>query len=138
MHLYYAAAYRQAALVAAHASVIEWGSDVQATDPAESTYLVGVGGAILADAGWRGRLGAAQSSKVPGLAERDRAWKAWSDAGATWPIGVLSSAPGAPGTDVAGILPDAGTLPHYALPEQGPDAREERSVWVLWRRPRGL
>lgn len=124
-HVEYAAAYRQAALIASHASVLEWGAEAQETDPAEGSYLVGVGGALLADANWRGRLGSAGATRLKPLAAQDTAWKKWADSGAKWPVdAVVATSPGAPSADAAGVAPDAGSLPHYEMPERSPEARK--------------
>lgn len=120
LHTEYAAIYRQAALMAAHSTTQVYGVDAQPTDPVEVSYLLGVSGALLGDATWRGRLGGAKTSKLPTVVAQDAAWKSWSDAGAAWPPDApASTSPGAPAADAAGPLPDAGTLPHYEMPEQG-------------------
>ncbi len=137
-HTEFAAAYRQAAVLAAHATVQVYGVDAQATDPAETSYLVGVSGAVLNDPAWRAKLGAASSSKVAAVAAQDKAWAAWAASGATWPADApTASGPGAPAADVGGSTPDAGTLPHYALPERGGsllvDAGDPGTLWSLAR-----
>lgn len=118
LHAEYASIYRQAALMAAHSTVNVYGVDAQPTDPAEASYLLGVSGALLGDANWRGRLGSSGGSTLKKLAERDAAWKKWADAGAAWPPDdVAAGSPGAP-SDATALLPDAGTLPHYEMPER--------------------
>ena len=119
-HAEYAAIYRQAALIAANSVAQVYGVDAQPTDPKEVSYLLGVSGVILKDAALTGRLGQAKDSKVPGLAERDAAWKAWVDAGATWPpTAAFAGRPGALAALTPGSAPDAGKLPHFQLPEVG-------------------
>jgi hypothetical protein len=136
VHAEYAAMYRQAALLGAHATVQVYGADAQPTDPAEVSYLLGVSGAMLADPAWRGKLGSAGGTKVAGLAARDTAWKAWADAGATWPPDApTATAPCTLGAPEPGKTPDSGTLPHYLLPEQGEstsvDAGDVATLWAL-------
>jgi hypothetical protein len=137
-HADYAAIYRQAAVLAANATVQVYGVDAQPTDPAEVSYLLGVSGAILGDQTNRARLGASSGSKVAGIAAADKAWKTWADAGATWPPdGPLATAPGAPGTVEPGTAPDAGPMPSYQLPEVGEtllvDAGDPGSLLALAR-----
>lgn len=118
LHAEYSAMYRQAALMAANSTVNVYGVDAQASDPLEASYLLGVSGALLGDVSWRGKLGAAGASAVKTVAERDAAWKKWADAGAAWPPDeVAAGSPGAP-ADASALLPDAGTLPHYEMPER--------------------
>ncbi len=138
LHAEYAAIYRQAALLAAGSTAQVYGVDAQPTDPAETSYLLGVSGALLGDATLRGKLGAAGGSKVDGLAARDAAWKSWVDAGAAWPPDApVQGSPGAPSAVEAGKVPDAGTLPHFKLPEQGVetsvDAADPGTLWALAR-----
>jgi len=138
-HLAYAAMYRQAALVAARASLAVWRDDGVETDPADVSYLLGVSGALLGDADALGRLGAASASKDKAVAARDKAWAAWKASGAAWPPdAVAAGSPGAPAVDVAGPLPDLGVLPHYRLPERTPealpvDAADPGALWALAR-----
>jgi hypothetical protein len=137
-HTEFAAAYRQAAVLAAHATVQVYGADAQDTDPAETSYLVGVSGAVLNDATWRAKLGAASASKVTTLAAQDKAWAAWASSGASWPADAPANAgPGVPAAELTSGLPDAGALPHYALPERGGpllvDAGDPGTLWVLSR-----
>ncbi|MDP2311448.1 MAG: hypothetical protein Q8P41_00970 [Pseudomonadota bacterium] len=137
-HADYASIYRQAALLAASSTIQVYGTDAQPTDPAETSYLLGVSGALLGDATWSPKLGAAGGSKVAGLAAQDAAWKAWADAGAAWPPdSVTAGAPNAPTAPTAGKAPGAGTVPHYVLPEQGEtttvDAADIGTLWALAR-----
>ncbi len=137
-HAEYAALYRQAALLAARSTVEVYGTDAQPTDPAETSYLLGVSGVLLGDAALMGKLGAASGTKVAGLAEQDAAWKAWAAAGAIWPPdAVVASSPNAPTAPTAGTTPDAGTLPHYVLPEKGEsttvEAADAGTLWALSR-----
>ena len=137
-HTEFAAAYRQGAVLASHATVQVYGVDAQGTDPAETSYLVGVSGAFLNEAVWRAKLGGAVSSKVAAVAAQDKAWTAWAASGAVGPADVpAGSGPGAPGADTPSAVPDAGTLPHYALPERGGpllvDAGDPGTLWALSR-----
>ncbi len=136
-HTELAAAYREATRMAAHATVQVYGADAQETDPPETAYLVGVSGALLADARWSAKLGTSASSKVAGIAGQDKAWKAWS-AKAVWPPDApASSGPGAPTADASGPMPSAGTIPHYELPERGTALRVQSgdpgTLWSLSR-----
>jgi hypothetical protein len=79
-HAEYAAMYRQAALLAANAILQVYSADLQPSDPAEAEYLRGVSGVLLARPEEAAHLGRSGSSTVPGLAARDKAWKAWFDA----------------------------------------------------------
>jgi hypothetical protein len=136
-HAELAAAYRQATRMAAHATVQVYGADAQESDPAETSYLVGVAGALLGEATWSARLGNASASKVAGLAAQDKAWKSWA-AKAVWPPDApASSGPGAPPSDAAGSMPSAGSVPHYELPEKGTSLRVQAgdpgTLWSLSR-----
>ncbi|MFZ5481885.1 MAG: hypothetical protein ACOZNI_34310 [Myxococcota bacterium] len=139
LHAEYAGMYRQAALIAAHSTVQVYGVDAQPTDPAETSYLLGVAGALLGDASWRGKLGAAGASAVKDVAARDAAWKKWADAGAAWPPDeVAAGSPGVPTSTKPGETPDAGTVPHYLLPELGEGGLEVKAgdpgtLWALAR-----
>ncbi len=139
VHLEYASMYRQAARIAALSTTEVYGADRQDTDPLEVRYLVGVSGALLGDARWRPQLGNSSGSLVPGLAAADVAWKAWLDAGATWPPDVPASTSAGASSAVLtpGALPDAGTLPHYRLPEIGVDTKvnagDPGTLWALSR-----
>lgn len=137
-HAEYAAMYRQAALLAANATMQVYGADAQPTDPAEVSYLLGVSGALLGDATLRGRLGSAGGTKVTTLASQDAAWKSWADAGAAWPPDApAASSPGAPVDPVPGQLPNAGPVPTWQLPEVGVDtlvdASDPGAMWALAR-----
>lgn len=136
-HAELAAAYRQATRMAAHATVQVYGVDAQETDPAETSYLVGVAGALLGEATWSAKLGASAASKVPGLAAQDKAWKAWAGKAAWPPDAPASSGPGAPAADAAGAMPSAGSIPHYELPERGTALRVQAgdpgTMWALSR-----
>lgn len=117
-HAEYSAMYRQAALLASNATLQVYSADLQPSDPAETEYLRGVSGVLTAKPEEAARLGRSGASKVPGLAARDAAWKAWLDApasplpdslllvGAT-PVEELAK--GAPGT-----LPGAEVQPEAA------------------------
>ena len=81
MHAEFAAMYQEAAIMAAQSIKQVYGVDGQATDPVEVAYLLGEAGVILDDPALMARFGECGSSKVPGLAARDAAWKAWVVAG---------------------------------------------------------
>lgn len=118
LHAEYAAMYRQAALLASHSTVQVYGVDAQPTDPAEAAYLLGVSGSLLGDEAWRAKLGGSAASPLVGA--QDKAWKAWLDAGATWPPDApASTSPGAPTADPGTLLPNGGNVPHYEMQELG-------------------
>lgn len=138
VHAEYAAMYRQAALLAANATIQVYGADAQPTDPAEVSYLLGVSGALMGDTTLRARLGSASASKVTTLAAQDAAWKVWVDAGAAWPPDApAATSPGAPANPTPGQLPNAGPVPTWQLPEIGVDtlvdAGDPGAMWALAR-----
>lgn len=79
-HGEYAAIYRQAALLAANATLQVYGNDLQPSDPAETAYLLGVAGVLTARPDEAAKLGRSSGSSVAEIARRDAAWKAWADA----------------------------------------------------------
>ncbi len=143
-HAEYAAMYRQAAMLAAHATSQVYGADAQVTDPAETSYLLGVSGALLGDQAGRSKLGLSAASTVPALVAQDRAWKDWRDAGSVWPPDApAAGSPGASTAVASGQTPGAGALPHYLLPERADpaqpgtplrvDAADPGTLWALAR-----
>lgn len=137
-HAEYSAMYRQAALLSANATSQVYGADAQPTDPAETTYLLGVSGVLLGDPALTAKLGGAGSSKVALLVAQDKAWKTWVDGGAVWPPDAPAAAsPGAPSAPTPGQLPSAGPIPTWQLPEVGVDtlvdANDPGAMWALAR-----
>lgn len=139
LHAEYAAMYRQAALMAAHATAQVYGADAQPTDPKETSYLLGVSAVFLGDATRRARIGESAASSVKQLATVDAGWKKWLEAGAVWPPDAPSAAsPNGLAGATAGQTPAAGAVPHYELPEQGEgglkvQAGDPGSMWALSR-----
>lgn len=78
-HAEYAAIYRQAALLASNAILQVYGADLQVSDPAETSYLLGVSGVLTGNAEQAAKLGLSGGSSVKEFARRDAAWKAWFD-----------------------------------------------------------
>jgi len=98
-HTEYAAMYRQAALLAANATLQVYGADRQPTDPAEADYLLGVSGVLASSAEHAAKLGASRESRAGDIAPRDAAWSAYV------------AAPGAEAADkAAGVDRVAGAL----------------------------
>lgn len=139
MHAEFAALYQEAAVMAARSVQQVYGVDGQPTDPLEVAYLLGEAGVILGDDALMQQFGACGASKVPGLAARDAAWKAWVASGRTatppkpWPVGEI---PGLPGEVVPGQAPSLGAVPTYTFPERTPEAlgvpaADLLSVWAL-------
>lgn len=137
-HAEYSAIYREAARMAANATLQVYGADAQPTDPKDTAYLLGVSGALLGDSSTRSKLGSSSESPVSTLAAQDKAWKAWVDAGAAWPPDApAGTGPGAVASLGAGESPGAGAVPHYLLPEQGVDTKVDAgdpgTLWALAR-----
>lgn len=124
VHLEMAAFYRQAARLAANATVQVYGADHQAEDPVETPYLVGVSKALLGDLdGARAALAALPPKTA--VATQAAAWSAWLAGGAAWPPDAsLVGFPGQPGEVTPGLAPGAGDLPHYRFAELAGETRE--------------
>ena len=124
-HLELAALYRQAALVAGRSGVYTYGEARVDEDPASVDYLVAVGD-FLEGKTREGELaltalGKAGPAPLQAAAED---WRAWVQAGATWPPDAsLTHIPGQPGVVTPGTNPEVGELPHYRLVEQSAEAR---------------
>ncbi len=109
-HAEYAAMYRQAALLAANATIQVYGADRQPSDPAEADYLLGVSGVLTDSAEHAAKLGASGKSKAGDVAQRDAAWAAYAASpgtsvadqasGADKVVGVLADLPGADRTTI--------------------------------------
>ena len=137
MHAEFAAMYQEAAVMAAQSIKQVYGVDSQPTDPLEVAYLLGEAGVILDDPALMARFGECGASKVPGLAARDAAWKAWVAAGGkpvkgSWPMGDIVR----PGEVVLGEAPGLGAVPTYTFPERTPEAlgvqaADLMSLWSL-------
>jgi hypothetical protein len=108
-HTEYSAMYRQAALLAANATLQVYSADLQPSDPAETAYLRGVSGLLTAKPEEAAYLGRSSASTVPGLAARDKAWKAHLDAATPGIPDALLQAAGASVDELSAGAP--GTLP---------------------------
>lgn len=105
VHAEYAAMYRQAALLAANATMQVYGADRQPSDPAEADYLLGVSGLFTGQAEAAAKIGSSSKSKVNDVAARDAAWSAYvaapdpsaadKAAGVEKVVGALAELPGA-------------------------------------------
>ncbi|MBM4369763.1 MAG: hypothetical protein FJ102_26370, partial [Deltaproteobacteria bacterium] len=133
-HAEYAAMYRQAALLAANATLQVYGADRQPSDPAEADYLLGVSGSLTGNAAYAAKLGASGKSTAGDIARRDAAW------------GAYAAAPGAEAADkaagldgVVGALADlpGGDRVTLDLPLQGEPgtvaAGDPGELWALSR-----
>lgn len=144
-HLELAAMYRQAAWMGANAAIEVWGVDAQPTDPAETAYVVGLAGVLVAEPDPTAKLGANTKAADKRLAAQDTAWKAWVDAKAPWPPDApTAGSPGLPIPDGT-PLPDAGPIPHYQVKERTPEALtvdlgDLGTLWALsrWHEARAL
>lgn len=115
VHLELAAAYRQALLLGAHATVQVHGENRRDEDPPHVDCLLAVSYVLLAD-GERAQAArpGCEASGDADLVEHAVAWLDWHQGGAVWPpASALAATPGQPGDAVVGALPDAGQLPHW-------------------------
>lgn len=128
LHLEMAIVYREAARLAANATLQVYEADRQPEDPPETTYLVAVSKALLGDvAGAKAALAALPAGSA--VAAHAAAWQGWLDGGATWPPdAALTGFPGQPGEVLPGTVPPVGDLPHYLFKEQGAEGREVRAT----------
>ena len=137
VHLTYSALYRQALLLAAHATEQVYGADRQEVDPAEVDYLLGLSWALTGDCEKAGvALGALPSGLATPEPKLVAGWKGWVDAGCVWPPPVVAGTPGAPGEVKPGGTTEVGPFPHYVLHENTPEARvveagDPGSLWAL-------
>lgn len=129
IHVEEAALYREAARLAANATLGVYGTDRQEEDPAEVDYLLGVSAALL------GRTDEARAAleKAVGLqgdvGPRAKIWLDWVKAGAVWPPdAALTGFPGQPGEVTPGEAPDLGALPHYQFSERSEEARPVKAA----------
>ena len=130
-HAEYAAMYRQAALLAANATLQVYGADYQPSDPAEVSYLLGVSGALTKNSDQTAKLGGSGASTAKPIAGRDAAWAAWAGQGLPdVPAGVdrFAGAVGdLPGADLATIdCPLQGEVGSVATGDPG-------DMWALSR-----
>lgn len=131
LHTEYAALYRQAALLAANATVQVYVADRQPSDPAETDFLVGVSGVFLAQPESAAKLGSSSSSTVAAVKAKDALWAAWA---ASRTEGAVPDEPAglAAINGAAGELP-GGDYPLLKLPLVGePGAVESGDPGELW------
>ena len=114
VHLELAAAYRQALLIGAHATIQVYGENRRDEDPPAVDCLLVVSYALAGlDDPQAGRLEACSASVITDLVDHARAWDDWAGTDVWPPTAALAATPGQPGEAVIGSLPDAGTLPHW-------------------------
>lgn len=120
IHTWYAAVYRQGALVAANATGQVWGATPEPTDPVEVAPLLLAASALADQDAWAPTV----LHRLPAQEAYTTAWNEWSGEGGTWPpTKALAASPAAPKAPPAcDGLPDAGPLPHWELPERTPEA----------------
>jgi len=114
VHAELAAAYRQALLVGANATVQIYGENRRDEDPAEVDCLLAVSYRMLAveDSNAQ-RLASCQTTEISELKAHAEAWQAWTGSDNWPPADALAATPGQLGEPTVGALPDAGTLPHW-------------------------
>lgn len=123
-HAELAAVYRQGALLSSNALLETYGKTPEPTDPVGAAHLLTVAYVLNGD------LAKAKeaSAKLDGLDDPSMAWhgpwKTWLAGDATWPPD-LSGLPLEVPAVAPGSIPEAGSLPHYALPETGADSTRE-------------
>lgn len=120
-HLEASLLYEEAALIAAHAFIEVYERTPQPTDPVGANHLLSVSHALLGDVD----AAKAASAKVPAGDPTEpwhAPWKAWLDAGATWPPD-LSGLPMELPEVTPGTWPELPAPPHYAMPEQGTESK---------------
>lgn len=122
MHTEYAAMYRQALLMYAHATHHVYGERLRETDPKESLYFHGVSQWILDDANTaRTDFDAVPADSDSTVMARVEAWKGMVDQ--PWPPAMDAGVFPVGLPDVAvGDNPTLDGLPHYQLAEQSADA----------------
>jgi hypothetical protein len=124
VHAELAASYRQAALLAAQATVQVWAEERREEDPPEVDCLVGLSQIILAQDTAIASLTACTANVSGPIAEEATAWLAWKQAGAAEALAQpFAATPGHPPAPVVGGLPDVSALPVYILHDRV-EARE--------------
>lgn len=119
MHVEYAALYRQALLMYAHATHHVYGETRESTDPVAVDYLLGVSRWTRGDDGVDSALGVLPESVGADLSARAAAWASVT----TWPPELSGATfPDAPPEVQPGLNPGLDSLPHYALSEQSEQA----------------
>jgi hypothetical protein len=134
IHMELAAAYRQALLVGANATVQVYGENRRDEDPPEVDCLLVVSYALLGQPDpVADRMDACATSGQAEPIAHARAWSAWSTSGDWPPTAALAVTPGQPGEPTAGSLPDAGALPHWTAKDlvEGLDVRMSSPAGLL-------
>jgi hypothetical protein len=114
IHTELAAAYRQALLVGANATVQVYGENRRDEDPPEVDCLLVVSYALLGQPDPEAaRLEACQAAGQADLVAHAQAWHAWAASDDWPPTAALAVTPGQQAEPAVGSLPDAGPLPHW-------------------------
>ncbi|MFT5681662.1 MAG: hypothetical protein ACI8RZ_002568 [Myxococcota bacterium] len=115
MHLEYAALYRQALLMYAHATHHVYGETREPTDPIAVDYLLGISRWVRGDEGMGEAFGALPESTDADILARASAWSTAT----VWPPELTGATfPDMPPEVSPGDNPGLDSLPHYAMPEQ--------------------
>ena len=116
--------YRQGALLSAHATVEAFGVDSAETDPADLSYVVGVGHAIRGEREEALKALGTVSDSSP-FSERAAVWLAVLKTGSELPdLDALSKISGGLGEVQPGVEPPANVEPDAMLRERSEQARE--------------
>lgn len=116
-HAEAASIYRQAALITAYSLIEVYGKTPEPSDPVGTAHLLTVSYAITNQLDLAREAAQKLSTTAdPLTAPWHAPWKAWLDAGATWPPDLASLPIGLP-APTPGQWPEVTELPHYALPE---------------------
>jgi len=120
-----AIAYRQAALLAARATIQVYDVARREEDPDQVDCLVGISKLLLADDQASQLLDACVAGQYGGehgeLSLQAKAWREWQAARPWPPAEPLALTPGSPSLAEPaqpGVLPDAGSLPHYRFKDK--------------------
>ncbi len=117
VHLEMSEALRQAAGLAARATVVLWRDERREEDPPQVDCAVGISEILLGEsASARGHLAACRAGPGGPFADTATAWAAWLERGAPWPPEApLAATPGATEPVTPGGQPTTGTLPHHVF-----------------------
>ena len=127
VHADLANVYRQAAWMGAQATRHIYGTDRQATDPAQAAYLLGVAHGLAGDCAASAKALGELSAPGKGLSAHHKYWSARAaaaDCPAPPDAARLAALPGAPTAVSAGSDPGVAPLPHRTFQERSPEARD--------------
>ncbi len=117
-HAEAAGLYRQSALLVANAIVETYGKTPQTTDPAGVAHLLTVAHAVRGERDEARKHSDAYVGGAPdGAAPWHQPWRAWLEAGASWPPDLSSLPLELPAVGL-GEWPELVGMPHYSLPER--------------------